>query len=190
MEMRAAGRAAGRTLQCRQRLVDGGPSAGWGLRARCARPGCRPTIPTTWPRFAPQLVSSWDASRSLSSPRRLYSRRAASDNLVADTGAAASRQPDFPRAGVAYVAAATPRVRILEWDASSTRSSKREDQILATATESRGNATTTIAARYVVGCDGAHSSSPALAIGAVVLQGDAAVLQAQTSSSGLPSLWQ
>ena len=63
---------------------------------------------------------------------------------------------------------------------------QREDQILATATESAGNATTTIAARYVVGCDGAHSKVRR-AIGAV-LHGDAAVLQAQTSVIRAPSL--
>jgi 2-polyprenyl-6-methoxyphenol hydroxylase-like FAD-dependent oxidoreductase len=82
-------------------------------------------------------------------------------------------------------AAATPRVRILNGmrvDAIE----QREDQILATATESAGNATTTIAARYVVGCDGAHSRVRP-AIGAV-LQGDAAVLQAQTSVIRAPSL--
>ena len=82
-------------------------------------------------------------------------------------------------------AAATPRVRILNGmrvDAIE----QREDQILATATESAGNATTTIAARYVVGCDGAHSRVRR-AIGAV-LQGDAAVLQAQTSVIRAPSL--
>ena len=56
-------------------------------------------------------------------------------------------------------AAATPRLRILNGmrvDAIQ----QREDQILATATESAGNATTTIAACYVVGCDGAHSRVP------------------------------
>ena len=82
-------------------------------------------------------------------------------------------------------AAAPPRVRILNGmrvDAIE----QREDQILATATESAGNATTTIAARYVVGCDGAHSRVRR-AIGAV-LQGDAAVLQAQTSVIRAPSL--
>ena len=63
---------------------------------------------------------------------------------------------------------------------------QREDQILATATKSAGNATTTIAARYVVGCDGARCKVRP-AIGAV-LQGDAAVLQAQTSVIRAPSL--
>jgi 2-polyprenyl-6-methoxyphenol hydroxylase-like FAD-dependent oxidoreductase len=81
-------------------------------------------------------------------------------------------------------AAATPGLRILNGmrvDAIE----QREDQILATATESAGNVTT-IAARYVVGCDGAHSRVRH-AIGAV-LQGDAAVLQAQTSVIRAPSL--
>src|SRR3984957_11404176 len=82
-------------------------------------------------------------------------------------------------------AAATPGVRILNGmrvDAIE----QREDQILAPTTESAGNATPTIAARYVVGCDGAHSRVRR-AIGAV-LQGDAAVLQAQTSVIRAPSL--
>ena len=56
-------------------------------------------------------------------------------------------------------AAATPRVRILNGMRVASIE-QREDQILATATESAGNATTTIAARYVVGCDGAHSRVP------------------------------
>jgi 2-polyprenyl-6-methoxyphenol hydroxylase-like FAD-dependent oxidoreductase len=82
-------------------------------------------------------------------------------------------------------AAATPRLRILNGmrvDAIE----QRELQTLATATESAGNATTTIAARYVVGCDGAHSRVRR-AIGAV-LHGDAAVLQAQTSVIRAPGL--
>ena len=82
-------------------------------------------------------------------------------------------------------AAATPRLRILNGmrvDAIE----QREVQTLATATESAGNATTTIAARYVVGCDGAHSRVRR-AIGAV-LHGDAAVLQAQTSVIRAPGL--
>ena len=83
------------------------------------------------------------------------------------------------------VAAAAPRLRILNGmrvDAIE----QREDQILATATKSAGNATTTIAAHYVVGCDGAHSRVRR-AIGAV-LHGDAAVLQAQTSVIRAPGL--
>jgi 2-polyprenyl-6-methoxyphenol hydroxylase-like FAD-dependent oxidoreductase len=82
-------------------------------------------------------------------------------------------------------AAATPHLRIVN----RTRIDgveQREDQVLATATEVGRNATKTIAARYVVGCDGAHSRVRR-AIGAV-LHGDAAVLQAQTLVIRAPGL--
>jgi 2-polyprenyl-6-methoxyphenol hydroxylase-like FAD-dependent oxidoreductase len=82
-------------------------------------------------------------------------------------------------------AAATPGLRILH----GTRVDdieQRESEVLATAIDLGRNTTTTIAARYVVGCDGAHSRVRR-AIGAV-LDGDAAVLQAQTSVIRTPDL--
>ena len=85
-------------------------------------------------------------------------------------------------------AAATPRVRILNGmrvDAIE----QREDQILATATESAGNATTTIAARYVVGCDGAHSRVRP-AIGAVLQGRMRRCCRPRLLSSGRPAFWQ
>ena len=83
-------------------------------------------------------------------------------------------------------AAATPRVahpepmRVAAIEQREDESPRDGDRI------SRRNATTTIAARYVVGCDGAHSRVRR-AIGAV-LHGDAAVLQAQTSVIRAPDL--
>ena len=85
-------------------------------------------------------------------------------------------------------AAATPRVRILNGmrvDAIE----QREDQILATATESAGNATTTIAARYVVGCDGAHSKSSA-ARSAPFCKAMRRCCRPRLRSSGRPAFWQ
>jgi 2-polyprenyl-6-methoxyphenol hydroxylase-like FAD-dependent oxidoreductase len=82
-------------------------------------------------------------------------------------------------------AAATPRLRILN----RTRVAdieQREDKVLATTIDLGRNATATIAAQYVVGCDGAHSQVRR-AIGAA-LHGDAAVLQAQTSVIRAPDL--
>jgi FAD binding domain len=81
-------------------------------------------------------------------------------------------------------AAATPRLQILN----RMRVDDIEhckDHVLAKATELDGSMTT-IAARYVVGCDGAHSRVRR-AIG-THLQGDAAVLQAQTSVVRTPEL--
>jgi 2-polyprenyl-6-methoxyphenol hydroxylase-like FAD-dependent oxidoreductase len=81
-------------------------------------------------------------------------------------------------------AAATPRLRILH----GTRVEgieQCENEVLATASDLGGSAMT-VAARYVVGCDGAHSRVRR-AIGAV-LHGDAAVLQAQTSVIRAPGL--
>jgi 2-polyprenyl-6-methoxyphenol hydroxylase-like FAD-dependent oxidoreductase len=82
-------------------------------------------------------------------------------------------------------AAATPRLRILNWMRVDDIE-QRENEVLAAAVDLDTNATTTIAARYVVGCDGAHSRVRR-AIGAA-LHGDAAVLQAQTSVIRAPDL--
>ena len=145
-----------------------------GLRARVREAGPADYPPRRGHSHSQLLVSSSDASRSLSC-RALHEGRP-------DT-----RWPTPPPHRVNQIflepvllgaAAATPRrVRILNGmrvDAIE----QREDQILATATESRGNATTTIAARY--GQPRRLHSRNYRAIGAV-LQGDAAVLCAQTS---------
>ena len=87
---------------------------------------------------------------------------------------------------VLLAAAATPRLRLLH----GTRVEKveqRENEALAEAIDIGRNTTTTIAAQYVVGCDGAHSRVRR-AIGAA-LHGDAAVLQAQTSVIRAPGSW-
>jgi 2-polyprenyl-6-methoxyphenol hydroxylase-like FAD-dependent oxidoreductase len=82
-------------------------------------------------------------------------------------------------------AMATPRLRILN-RVRVDDVEQRNDDVLATTTELDSNLTKTIVARYVVGCDGAHSQVRH-AIGAT-LQGDAAVLQAQTSVIRAPGL--
>jgi 2-polyprenyl-6-methoxyphenol hydroxylase-like FAD-dependent oxidoreductase len=82
-------------------------------------------------------------------------------------------------------ATATPRLGILH-GMRVDDIEQREDDVLAKTIDFAGNATKTIAARYVVGCDGAHSRVRR-AIGAV-LHGDAAVLQAQTSVIRAPGL--
>lgn len=61
-----------------------------------------------------------------------------------------------------------------------------ENAALATASDLGSGTTVTIAARYVVGCDGAHSQVR-YAIG-TTLRGDAVVLQAQTSIIRVPEL--
>ncbi|MBV8106468.1 MAG: FAD-dependent monooxygenase [Hyphomicrobiales bacterium] len=53
---------------------------------------------------------------------------------------------------VLAAAAATPRLRMRVNDIE-----QREDQVLTKAIDLDGNAMKTTAARYVVGCDGAHS---------------------------------
>ncbi len=82
-------------------------------------------------------------------------------------------------------ASGTPGVRILHGTRVE-RVEQRENEALAEAIDIGRNATTTIAARYVVGCDGAHSRVRR-AIGAA-LHGDAVVLQAQTSVIRAPGL--
>jgi 2-polyprenyl-6-methoxyphenol hydroxylase-like FAD-dependent oxidoreductase len=81
-------------------------------------------------------------------------------------------------------AAATPGLRVLNGTRVD-RVEQCENEVLAAASDLGGSAMT-IAARYVVGCDGAHSRVRH-AIGAV-LHGDAAVLQAQTSVIRAPGL--
>ena len=170
MEMRAAGRSrrSARSNVVSARSMEAFSPAGDCARGARGRAAGR-TIPTTWP-FAPQLlVSSWDASRSLSC-RALYCE-GRPGHLVADTGAAASpRQPDLSSKPVLLGARRGDAARPASWNGMRVDAiEQREDQILATATESGGNATTTIAARYVVGCDGAHSRVRR-AIGAVSVQ--------------------
>jgi 2-polyprenyl-6-methoxyphenol hydroxylase-like FAD-dependent oxidoreductase len=82
-------------------------------------------------------------------------------------------------------AAATPRLRILH-QMRVDDIEQRDNEVFVTAIDLGRNATKTIGARYVVGCDGAHSKVRR-AIGAF-LQGDAAVLQAQTSVIRAPGL--
>jgi 2-polyprenyl-6-methoxyphenol hydroxylase-like FAD-dependent oxidoreductase len=80
---------------------------------------------------------------------------------------------------------ATPRLRILN-RMRFADIEQREDEALATFIEPDSNGRTAIAARYVVGCDGAHSQVRR-SIGAA-LHGDAVVLQAQTSVIRAPDL--
>ena len=82
-------------------------------------------------------------------------------------------------------AAATQRLRILN-RMRVDDIDQRENEVLAAAVDLDRDATKTIAARYVVGCDGAHSKVRR-AIGAA-LHGDAAILQAQTSVIRAPGL--
>ena len=93
------GRAAGRTLQCRQRPVDGGvpPARDRARRARGRAAG----------RLSPRCGHSHLGHRLRNRPRQdslprraLYGERRPG-HLVADAGAAASRQSDLPRAGAA-----------------------------------------------------------------------------------------
>ena len=82
-------------------------------------------------------------------------------------------------------AASTPGLRILH-GMRVEAIAQCDNQVLVTATDVGRNAQKSIAARYVVGCDGAHSQVRR-AIGAR-LQGDPAVLQAQTSVIRAPGL--
>ncbi|MBV8439637.1 MAG: FAD-dependent monooxygenase [Hyphomicrobiales bacterium] len=82
-------------------------------------------------------------------------------------------------------AAAAPRLRIVR-GMRVEDIEQRENEALAEAIDLASGARTVIAARYVVGCDGAHSRVRR-AIGAV-LHGDAAVLQVQTSVIRAPDL--
>lgn len=79
----------------------------------------------------------------------------------------------------------TPRLQILNRTYVD-RIEQREDKVIATSRDPVGKRPTIVSARYVVGCDGAHSQVRR-AIGAV-FDGDAAVLQAQTSIIRAPGL--